>query len=302
MRWKDNWYGYCQSDPIDRQDRWGLWDSAVHFDDVLVWAQQCGFTPEEALVIAQADINVDYTDKNGTVTDNKYIGAIDNPQFHFNMNYYNDPSSSQTERDSRFQLYTYYFQQAVQLLQAGLRQDALTAFGKGLHALQDMWAHLDEYVDYYSNYGHPNHIWATVLAAMGLGVNPDSKYENTAGYRHTVQVSFDALEQFKREWDKNDGQENTNNGTQGSNDAGTNTQTNAQNNGPGYTVKTTISGSVQGAGWTTAPVTTITQSSTGVVTITTTVTLIPFTSDPTQTQTTTTTVAPTNPQDGYIPI
>jgi len=153
-----NGYVYCGNNPINSTDPLGLWTADIHYGSAdyggtLQWAQDTGFTENQAEMIAQANRAVD----SGITAPWPIIG---DPSRHFNTG--NGLSGSAT--DTRMIHATESFHQAVdyQLKANDLRenawffpetragwaeQNALKALGTGLHSLQDIDAHADQFVN-----------------------------------------------------------------------------------------------------------------------------------------------------------
>ena len=155
-------YIYTSNNPIIYTDPDGNWDERVHFGSkeyggTLQWAQDVGMTREHAEIVARA---------NAAVDTNLLTHPIAGDQsYHFNTN--NNPntfpriSSSGTNRDSRMQKANQMLEKAIELWTLAnqyeqfnpdgvnineLREAALIYLGVGLHPLQDIYAHSDDYV------------------------------------------------------------------------------------------------------------------------------------------------------------
>ena len=131
-------YGYCEGDPINNVDPTGKWGQNVHLSKTYEWCRQkdVGLNSRDADTIAYADYYVDYDSRTSPVTlTNNYRLS-----WHFNR------SSNWKRADSRLDLFRSQRAEAIRLSRnkkGSGRTDALKAFGKGLHPLQDIYAHTD---------------------------------------------------------------------------------------------------------------------------------------------------------------
>jgi len=170
-------YVYSSHNPLVYIDPDGRWDENIHYGSAryggtLRWAQERGITPEHAKIIAKAN---NATDSGRT---NPAYGI---QSHHFNTNNnpatFPDESSSNTSRDSRINLSEQHLDMAVQLWNraetykqgdtelrdkvSALREAALEHLGMGLHALQDVYAHSDEFV------GRSAGRWSHIVTPLG---------------------------------------------------------------------------------------------------------------------------------------
>jgi hypothetical protein len=111
----------------------GGWDDRVHHGresgyGTYQWAIDMGFAPKEAELIADGSSSVDRGRTASTL-----IGSRRAQGHHFDT----DPSI----KDSRVHDAIFYFQEAIRLWGQGKCDSALYQLGRGLHPLQDFFAH-----------------------------------------------------------------------------------------------------------------------------------------------------------------
>ena len=156
-----NWFSYVVNDPVNYIDPFGLWDEKVHFEDTKEWAKEVfgddSSGSKKAEAIAKADNNTDKGSKGPMPWQDQ--------SYHFNTS--DAPSGS--SGDTRIQHSEEHLEKAINLQNEAnsLRENktaigiinkfndwradkkeenALNELGVGLHALQDVSAHTDEYV------------------------------------------------------------------------------------------------------------------------------------------------------------
>jgi len=208
-------YIYTSNNPIMYRDPDGKWDERVHFGSekyggTLQWAQDIGFNRSDAIKIARANNAVDSGPTNPVTGDQSY---------HFNTN--NDPatfpriSSSGTSGDSRIQKARNHLEKAIELWILAdqytqynpegvniqkLRDAALEHLGAGLHALQDVYPHSDEYVGREGGrWSHHNIIWipgGTVPDGPITGSDVDEPEKRTEALNQTKEATKQYLQEF----------------------------------------------------------------------------------------------------------
>ena len=147
-------YVYCVDNPVRFSDPSGMWKSDVHYNDTKRWAEEKGFknvTISEKVSVRGKSIQVDNTaayliaqadddvDKNLNTTPFAYWSE-ENLSWHFDVRYL---GYMKGVLDTRLKQFEKQCDEVVRLLGQGRMKEALQAFGKGLHPLQDYYAHLD---------------------------------------------------------------------------------------------------------------------------------------------------------------
>jgi hypothetical protein len=114
-------------------DPWGLWDERVHYTKTIEFAVSVGISPSNAKVIAYANNATD-----GGSLGTGFVGflpILGDQSRHFNQ--------SKSACDSRAIWAKRQFKAAVSLYQDGKITMAYIALGRGLHSIQDKYAHRD---------------------------------------------------------------------------------------------------------------------------------------------------------------
>jgi hypothetical protein len=165
-------YAYASNNPLNRVDLFGLWDDKVHLRKTQDWVNQVipSISTDDVMLIAKSDNNVDIIPATCP-----FLLTPDNQSWHFNIN----DCKWGSVGDSRMQHYHEEYDKALRLLNDSqsvfsienmrqknikdlktpinrrskknnsselalfFRNQALIAFGKGLHPLQDIYAHQD---------------------------------------------------------------------------------------------------------------------------------------------------------------
>lgn len=141
-----NAYAYGSNDPVLRADPAGTWSYRVHKYDTYAWARAAGFLKDQADLLSTADNRVDAMWKPRAT--NKT-----NTSRHFNTNQYKagyfvpkQLLKSNYPSDTRNGWGRYYSELATaNYKRAGnkVSGSALLALGRGLHSIQDKYAHQD---------------------------------------------------------------------------------------------------------------------------------------------------------------
>jgi len=130
-----NVYRYVRNSPVSKVDSYGLWGEDVHsgIDNIgngpeykygtYLWAIETGYTDEQAKIIAKADNDVD-----------SYWSWMAKQEEHFDRD-------KSPEIDTRLELAEKHMQEAIDLLKDGRCKEAYKEVGRGLHSLQDFYAH-----------------------------------------------------------------------------------------------------------------------------------------------------------------
>ncbi len=136
---KLNVYAYALNNPFKYFDANGKWAEDVHSGigkstyGTYTWARQAGFSPKEARIIANGNNRTD----GGPWT--SFLPVTGDQSRHFNQPYLFDKNVG----DTRDYWARVEFQGAVQYMKEGNADAALGHLGKGLHSLQDKFAHRD---------------------------------------------------------------------------------------------------------------------------------------------------------------
>ncbi len=141
-----NWYIYCYNNPIKYKDPTGKWGELVHVDATTWIFNELGLDPFHANIVAQANIGVDRGD---TAATNQNAAA---QGWHFDRNADPNIDSRQAHADEMLNSAIYNWNWADEAYAKGeitveerhqWRVGALEMIGQGLHALQDIDAHMD---------------------------------------------------------------------------------------------------------------------------------------------------------------
>ena len=163
-----NLYSYVMSDPVNLVDPAGLWGEDVHSGMTNTWALAAGLTPGQAGRLARADQGTD-----GGF--GSWMSVIGDQSRHFNEGGSGDSRSSWAEAE---------FQRALGFYKAGKIDAAFGHLGRGLHSIQDTYAHRD---------------WNT--GCSGTNAHPDwydswNDPRNSAARTLTEQQSMEYLRRF----------------------------------------------------------------------------------------------------------
>ncbi|NLY74294.1 MAG: hypothetical protein GX075_03230 [Firmicutes bacterium] len=234
MRWmtedliksKENWYQYCNGDPLNFIDTLGLWDSRIHYGSeeyggTKEWAQEVGFDPDEAEKIASACNAVDYdlgTNPLPLIGDQSYHFNTNNPnptETHTPSNAADDSRRERAEehlanaiehqnkaddlRETRHDGFFGGIVDFVNDIRASYHEDkALEELGKGLHAIQDISAHIDGKDGYVSKESIFGYEYYTHLNERGKEAdNPGYRGDPNARYHEAKKDTIEYLSRFK---------------------------------------------------------------------------------------------------------
>ncbi|MHC4676619.1 MAG: RHS repeat domain-containing protein [Planctomycetota bacterium] len=133
-----NLYIYVYNNAINETDRYGLWGEDVHSGignpryGTYTWAMQVGFSDAQARMIAKANEAADFS----------YSGWL--PVFGLQSRHFNQPLFIPKDfKDSREYWASVELQRAAKSFAEGDCEAALGNLGKGLHSIQDKYAHRD---------------------------------------------------------------------------------------------------------------------------------------------------------------
>jgi len=155
---------YSSNNPVMFIDPDGNWDERIHLSKTKIWAQEVGFTKEQAERIAEACNYVD-----NIRSGKSYINGIGDPSYHFDTNWESGPIVSgggSYGPDTRLVHAKEHLAKAINYMNKansyrnsgdgviGWAKNlianyyegiALDELGTGLHALQDVYAHTHDY-------------------------------------------------------------------------------------------------------------------------------------------------------------
>lgn len=127
-------YGYVLNDPVNGLDPLGLWNSDVHSGignniyGTYLWVMQSGLTDAAARIIANANNAVDWMPGTG------WYPGIGDQSRHFDK-------SPCADEDTRASWADREFENALEAYRSGDVDSALKHLGRGLHSVQDYFAH-----------------------------------------------------------------------------------------------------------------------------------------------------------------
>ncbi len=214
-----NWYLYVSGDPVNLWDPLGLWGREIHYGSeeyggTLKWAQEVGFSKEEAEIIAKACHAVD------SFTGGKSpLSIVGDQSYHFNVNADpddnpNDPNRQGGPGDSRNINARKHLEKAIELQKkanefrkkdkydgpysdivyrymegfiSDLEKASLKELGTGFHAIQDTYAHKDEFVEKIIVFGLEiySHLHTKEPDRPGPADKPNVRYYET--YKATLK-------------------------------------------------------------------------------------------------------------------
>jgi len=132
-----NLYGYVWESPTNWTDSSGLWGDDVHSGignsnyGTYTWARQAGLSESLAQRVAVGNVSVDI------VLWSSPFPPFSNQSRHFNR------FSTTNYSDSRLYYANLEYKKAIELYNQGECEEAFGRLGKGLHSLQDYYAHRD---------------------------------------------------------------------------------------------------------------------------------------------------------------
>jgi len=190
-------YHYSFNNPVKYMDPNGKWGKNVHLTKTNQWATEKNVRSEYASIIAIANYSVDRGSTNPITGDQSW---------HFNTNNasstFPEVSSSGHDGDSRKQNFEGQFHIAVALINDGQIEQGLKAFGVGLHALQDMEAHSDEFVGVIDFVGIGKK-WSHAFSGLGnpkvpkIGAKADNIRYDERRFSATETVTKNAIDRLK---------------------------------------------------------------------------------------------------------
>lgn len=172
---------YVQNNPVNWIDPSGLWGEEVHFNRTLAWAIAAGISSGNSITIASGDNATD-----GGILGGAGVGfapIVGDQSRHFNTN--------KSGCDSRDAWAYRQFDAAIKFYKTGDTVSAFSILGRGLHSLQDKFAHRDWNTGPFGKNIHP--AWYDSVTdprnAQAL-INTEnatkdyiSKFKNATGYR-----------------------------------------------------------------------------------------------------------------------
>jgi RHS repeat-associated protein len=166
-----NLYGYVLNDPVNSVDPEGIYERDVHQGaygqpyGTYAWVLQAGMSHKAAGAIGAANIGVDYG-KNTSPFAKPLSPNISGRSRHFDI-----PLGGPDSRDdwARFEL-----QQAIEAWKRGDCNEAYNALGRGLHSIQDKFAHgnwnNEDFPYWYHAWGGPSDDWARADPSVQIAV------------------------------------------------------------------------------------------------------------------------------------
>jgi RHS repeat-associated protein len=184
---KLNRYAYSLNNPYKYLDINGAWEEDVHSGigntnyGTYVWATHVGFNDRDARLIAKGNNSTDLGGWSG------WIPIIGDQSRHFNQPYL----FSSGIGDTRDYWANLEYQRAVEYMEEGNVRAALGHLGKGLHSLQDKFAHRD---------------WDTGI--IGTNRHPDwydkwNDPRNKEAAENTTRASLNYLRSFMERFKQN---------------------------------------------------------------------------------------------------
>ena len=176
-----NPYAYGLNNPYRYVDRDGNWAEDVHSGignfkyGTYIWASQAGFSDKDAKTIAKGNNATDF----GPGTSFMPFLTGGDQSRHFNKQYVSIGS------DSRDFWAEWELQKATEFAKKGNMEAALGHLGKGLHSLQDKYAHRDWDTGFWGAEEHPG--W----------YDDWSDNRNKAAAENTRKATLDYLRRFK---------------------------------------------------------------------------------------------------------
>jgi len=177
-----NRYAYGLNNPYRYVDRDGMWGEDVHsgIDNyqkgygTYYWARQVGFSDKEARIIARGNNATDAGPWSN------WLPLLGDQSRHFNQPYL----FSKGIGDTRDYWANVEFQRALKYAKEGNYEAALGHLGKGLHSLQDKYAHGD---------------WDT--GALGLAAHPPSYDDwNNPKNKEAAEATFKGTMEYLKKF------------------------------------------------------------------------------------------------------